>query len=72
MYEAEPLLPQGPDGSDLLMGQVTDRKKLIRHEHACAVATCCAFLDEDLEGPPGNRYEKGYRVVVFGPSLSQT
>lgn len=72
LYEATRLLPCGPDGFGIFMGQRTEKRELIRREHTCVLATCCAFLDEELEISPENQYGQGFRVVEFGDSLPHT
>ncbi|KAI7231891.1 hypothetical protein KC330_g6167 [Hortaea werneckii] len=69
LYEAARLLP---DGLGLFTGLGTERRELVRREHTCVLATCCAFLDEELEISPENQYGQGFRVIEFGPSLPQT
>ncbi|GAB1743028.1 hypothetical protein NU219Hw_g8724t1 [Hortaea werneckii] len=72
LYEATRLLPCEPDGFGIFTGQRTEKRELIRREHMCVLASCCAFLDEELEISPENRYGEGFRVIEFGASLPLT
>lgn len=53
----------------IFMGQAVDRRELMRHEHVCVVATCCAFLGEELEISPENQYlmERAFGMSSLGP-----
>ncbi|KAI7009446.1 hypothetical protein KC335_g15346 [Hortaea werneckii] len=72
LYEAERMLPEGPDADGILVCQKIDRRELVRREHTCVLVTCCASLDEGLRISPQSELGEGFMVIEFGPSIPQT